>query len=78
MGCGRCAEVCPHGVFAVDGGRAAVVDGGACMECGACRRNCPVDAIAVLVGTGCAVAVINGLLRGREDCCCGEDDGGCC
>jgi hypothetical protein len=41
------------------------------MECGACSRNCPVDAIFVQSGVGCANAVINSML-GREgsDCCC--------
>ncbi len=45
------------------------------MECGACARNCPVDAIRVRAGVGCATAVIYGLLTGKESCDCGEQ---CC
>jgi NAD-dependent dihydropyrimidine dehydrogenase PreA subunit len=78
IGCGRCIEVCPHGVFAIAGKKASIVDRDLCMECGACQNNCPVDAIAVGKGVGCAQAVINGALRGTEptcdcsdNCCCG-------
>jgi hypothetical protein len=50
------------------------------MECGACAMNCPVSAIAVNRGVGCAAAIIGGILRGgpatcdcgsqtRKDCC---------
>ena len=58
-GCGRCLDVCPHGVFAVDGRKARLVDRDACMECGACARNCPVAAITVAAGVGCATGMIN-------------------
>ena len=37
-GCRQCIEVCPHAVFAMDGGKSQIVDRGACMECGACAR----------------------------------------
>jgi hypothetical protein len=41
------------------------------MECGACSSNCPVDAIAVESGVGCAAAVINSLLgRKSSECSC--------
>jgi Fe-S-cluster-containing hydrogenase component 2 len=88
VGCGLCAMVCPHGVFAVEGGKARIVDRDACMECGACKRNCAFGAIEVKAGVGCAYAVIQGALRGTEpqcDCCKtnkpGEEtkrSGGCC
>ena len=43
----------------------------ACMECGACSRNCPVGAVSVEAGVGCAAAVINGMLnRQNASCCC--------
>ena len=74
VGCGICAEVCPHAVFAVQDGRAAVVDGDGCMECGACALNCPVAAITVNPGVGCAAAIVNGWLGkifpGRQTSCC--------
>jgi len=58
----------------------------ACMECGACSRNCPASAIAVDSGVGCAAAVINSMLGKEGECCCGpvdtagkkHDDKGCC
>lgn len=81
IGCEMCLEVCPHGVFAMQGEKAVVADLGACMECGACARNCPVDALTVQAGVGCAVAVIQGALRGTEpscDCSQGKGKGACC
>jgi NAD-dependent dihydropyrimidine dehydrogenase PreA subunit len=78
VGCGRCADVCPHGVFAVEGGKAAITDRDKCMECGACATNCEFGAISVESGVGCAAAIINSIIYGGEpscDCtgtgCCG-------
>ncbi|KKK82501.1 hypothetical protein LCGC14_2802760 [marine sediment metagenome] len=77
VGCGLCAEVCPHGVFAVADGKAALIDRDACMECGACAGNCPVEAISVESGVGCATGVIIGALRGTEPTCgCGDESDG--
>jgi NAD-dependent dihydropyrimidine dehydrogenase PreA subunit len=64
-GCGRCEEVCPHGVFSVVNRNTTIVDREGCMECGACRMNCPTNAIAVSSGVGCAAAVINSMRRGN-------------
>ncbi len=75
VGCGRCEEVCPHGVLSLVDGKAAIVGRERCMECGACRMNCPVNAIQVSSGVGCAQAVINGLLSREETC--GSCDSGC-
>lgn len=72
IGCGTCLDVCPHGVFAEDGRKVRLADRYACMECGACQKNCPVEAISVDSGVGCAVAVIAGILKGTEPVC------GCC
>jgi Fe-S-cluster-containing hydrogenase component 2 len=63
--------VCPHAVFDMDGETVHIVDRDACMECGACARNCPVGAVSVEAGVGCAIAVIRGALRGTApDCGC--------
>ena len=60
--------------------RAVIVDRDACMECGACSSNCPVDAINVKSGVGCATGIIIGALQGTEPTCdCGSESGkGCC
>ena len=77
-GCGRCTEVCPHGVFSVSEKKARIRSKDSCMECGACAKNCPVNAITVDSGVGCASAVIKGWLTGSEPTCdCSRDDG-CC
>jgi NAD-dependent dihydropyrimidine dehydrogenase PreA subunit len=76
-GCGMCAIVCPHGVFALGGGAARVARGRACMECGACQTNCPTGAIEVESGVGCATALFYAALTGKE-ACCGPRDEPCC
>ncbi|HEY5996520.1 MAG TPA: mercury methylation ferredoxin HgcB [Candidatus Deferrimicrobiaceae bacterium] len=68
-GCGLCAQVCPHGVFAVERGKARVNDRDACMECGACAANCPAGAVAVTPGVGCAAAILAGWLSGSKPSC---------
>ncbi len=75
IGCGMCAVVCPHGVFAIEERKAQIVDRNACIECGACAGNCPVEALSVEEGVGCASAIISGWLRGEEPSC---DCGGSC
>jgi len=69
-GCGMCITVCPHAVFAVNAGKAAILDRDACIECGACALNCPADAIEVCKGVGCATAVIRGTLGKSGEYCC--------
>lgn len=79
IGCGRCEEVCPHGVFEMDGRKAVVTDKDLCMECGACALNCPLNAITVKAGVGCAAAIIKSWITGGEPSCgCSGDSGGCC
>ncbi len=70
-GCGTCVDVCPHGVFAMDGRVAVVVRADDCMECGACQVNCPAGAIAVESGVGCAAAMIGAALAGKQEVSCG-------
>ena len=69
VGCGKCAEVCPHGVFSVTDKKAWVVEKDGCMECGACALNCPTSAIEVHAGVGCAAAIIKGWITGSEPSC---------
>jgi len=76
IGCGMCANVCPHRVFEVTGGKARITND-RCMECGACAVNCPTNAITVHAGVGCAAAIIKGWLTGSEPSCdCSGGD--CC
>ncbi len=78
-GCGRCIDVCPHGVFVMKAGKAEITDRDLCMECGACSLNCAFGAITVNSGVGCAQAIIYGMLTGNEPSCdCGPSSGGCC
>jgi NAD-dependent dihydropyrimidine dehydrogenase PreA subunit len=74
VGCGVCEIVCPHAVFEMDDGLAALRDRDACMECGACSLNCETEAITVRSGVGCAAAVINAALGRTGDCCCVVED----
>lgn len=65
VGCRRCLEVCPHAVFEFAEGRAALSDVDACMECGACAKNCPVSALTVDAGVGCAAGLIAEWLQDK-------------
>lgn len=77
-GCGRCVEVCPHGVFVMSNKRAAITDKDLCMECGACAQNCEFSAITVNTGVGCAAAIINSLIYGGAPSCdCSDGSSGC-
>jgi len=78
IGCERCLEVCPHGVFAVDSGKAVIQDRDMCIECGACARNCPTGAVTVSAGVGCASAIIRSKKSGGAPCCGDDGDGGSC
>jgi len=79
-GCGRCGEVCPHGVFEISDNKARICDKDFCMECGACAMNCPASAIEVNAGTGCAAAIIMSWFTGKEPTCGCSDEGktACC
>ena len=59
IGCGICTSLCPHNLFIVQQGKAAVIDYDSCIECGACALNCPVKALSVDAGVGCASGMIN-------------------
>jgi ferredoxin len=76
IGCGLCLQVCPHVVFGMRGPKAFIRNRDECMECGACALNCPVHAITVDVGVGCASGMINRWLAGfnirlkNDNSCC--------
>ena len=70
-GCRRCSQVCPHRVFEMRNGKAVLSRSEACMECGACQRNCESDAIQVESGVGCAAAMMWSALRGKKEVSCG-------
>jgi NAD-dependent dihydropyrimidine dehydrogenase PreA subunit len=74
-GCGTCLLVCPHAVLAKSNGKIEIVRRDACMECGACSRNCPVEALHVQAGVGCAAAVINSMLGRKGASCCSLETG---
>lgn len=76
VGCGVCTLVCPHGVLALVGSKAKIVDLNGCMECGACAGNCPVTALSLTPGVGCASYIIQVWLKGKEKASCGGS--GCC
>ena len=69
-GCGRCVEVCPHGIFVITDHRSELVAEEACMECGSCALNCSEGAISVESGVGCASAMIMAALRGKKGAIC--------
>lgn len=81
-GCALCVAVCPHAVFQMERKRAVLSDRGACMECGACSKNCEPGAIQVRTGVGCAAGVLAGLVAGTDPTCgCAQDSStasGCC
>jgi NAD-dependent dihydropyrimidine dehydrogenase PreA subunit len=66
-GCALCEAVCPHAVFEMNGRKAVLVRPLACMECGACQRNCITGAIQVESGVGCANAMIRSALLGLNE-----------
>jgi len=67
--CERCLGVCQHQVFRIAKRKAGIVD------CDACNQNCPVAALKVDAGAGCATGLINEWLRERNST---GASGGCC
>jgi ferredoxin len=82
INCGTCSDVCPHAVFVPGPDAAILAAPTSCMECGACALNCPVQAIEVESGVGCAWAMISAAIRGKDmdsgTCGCGGDTASCC
>jgi ferredoxin-like protein FixX len=74
-----CIKVCPHEVFELSGIKVHIVRRDYCMECGACALNCPVHAITVNSGVGCAAGIIQGLLNNSGPVCdCSGEKTKCC
>ncbi len=44
-GSGKCAEICPEGVYDVVDGNVKADNIGECAECGSCQGECPNNAI---------------------------------
>jgi len=79
VGCRVCTDVCPHGVLEIDKKKAYIADKDLCIECGACALNCPVKAVTVNPGVGCAAAIIIGWVTGSEPSCdYGAGSKNCC
>ena len=76
VGCGMCEIVCPHGVFLMEHKKARIHDLDGCMECGACAKNCPTEAIGVSPGVGCAAYIIQTWIKGKNTAACGGVE--CC
>jgi NAD-dependent dihydropyrimidine dehydrogenase PreA subunit len=73
-GCGMCVEVCPHAVFSMNGKHAYIQNRDACIECGACAKNCAWNAISVRAGVGCATAYLNSFRKkGAVECGCATE-----
>ncbi len=75
-GCKICTNVCPHNIFTIENKKASIQDHDGCMECGACALNCPVEAVTVSPGVGCAAYIIQSWIVGPENASCGS--GNCC
>ena len=81
-GCGMCVIVCPHGVFDIEDRKAVMADQNAGIGGGACAINCPVDAIQVQTGVGCAAGILPGTIGkdrysgGNCSCPCGVSSAG--
>ena len=78
-GCAMCTRVCPHRVFAMNNKKAVMADRGACMECGACARNCEMGAIQVRAGVGCAAGLMRSVFSRTDptNVSCGCSDSKC-
>ncbi len=53
-GCGICGEVCPFGLPQLtSSGKFEITQSQLCVECSACKRNCPTKAIVLNEQKGC-------------------------
>lgn len=72
-GCGLCGEVCPFGLPQENAnGKYHVEEPERCIECSACKRNCPTFAISMKEQKGCG-CLWDARQRSKNDdgsCCC--------
>ncbi|MBI9044700.1 MAG: 4Fe-4S binding protein [Anaerolineaceae bacterium] len=78
INCLMCLAVCPHTVFGAGETCVEMINGEACMECGACQMNCPAGAISVDSGVGCAAAMFKAALSGQKLEDWGDNTQDCC
>ena len=78
IGCYMCIEVCPREVFLKDNQKVKIIKKDSCIECGACSLNCPVNAINVKNGVGCAAAIYSSFFNGGNISCDCSKNNNCC
>ena len=78
--CGMCVRVCPHQVFEIIDKKVRIIGRDFCIECGACRMNCPQGAISLDAGNGCgcAAGIIEGAFKGKDVSCSESSKSVCC
>ncbi|GAB4309537.1 MAG: hypothetical protein Kow0069_08910 [Promethearchaeota archaeon] len=77
-GCGLCANVCPFGLPRPTGNHAyQVFEPERCVECSACKRNCPADAVVMEERQGCG-CLWDARARRKGRRSGASDGGGCC
>ena len=72
-GCGLCTELCPFGLpKPIDSGKYEIIGPELCIECSACQRNCPTQAIMMQEqkGCGCLWDARQRLKNPQDDCKC--------
>lgn len=73
-GCGLCGELCPFGLPQPNSsGKYEIKRPELCIECSACQRNCPTQAINMQEQRGCGC-----LWDARRRAKNSDDDCGCC
>ncbi|MFX0073114.1 MAG: ATP-binding protein [Candidatus Hermodarchaeota archaeon] len=73
-GCGLCGEVCPFGLPQLnDSGKFEIKNPESCIECSACKRNCPTQAIIMQEqkGCGCLWDARQRAKNPEQKSCCG-------
>jgi ferredoxin len=71
-GCGLCGELCPFGLpQSKSSGKFEISDSELCVECSACKRNCPMQAIVMQEqkGCGCLWDARVRLKNNNKSCC---------
>ena len=69
-GCGICLSVCPRRVLQRSNGKVEITQRDACIECGACQRNCPQGAVTVRAGRRLCVGAYQPNARQKEGLLC--------